>query len=276
MLRDPDGRAFALAPLWHATAIGFMVNNLLPARAGEVARAYVAKRQLAVRFTTAIASVAVERVFDGLVLVGLMALVLAWPASPGLGVISGSPIGAIAAGVAILFALILLAALAAAYRPGTASRLMSRPIHALLPTRLADRAEHMVEGALAGLAVLRHGPRLVGVVAWSFVLWGVSAASFALAFRAFGLVLPFQAALLLQGVVALGVALPASPGFWGPFEAATRLTLTLYGVGAEQAVSYAVTYHLTTFLPITLLGLYSQSRVHVRLAELRAADGERG
>src|SRR5207244_8277610 len=77
--------------------------------------------------------------------------------------------------------------------------------------------------------------------------------------------------LLLQGIIGFGVALPSSPGFVGVFEAATRATLAVYGIGATRAVSYAVGYHLTTFVPITLLGLYSLSRMRLHLAELRAA-----
>jgi uncharacterized membrane protein YbhN (UPF0104 family) len=67
--------------------------------------------------------------------------------------------------------------------------------------------------------------------------------------------------------------LPSSPGFFGPFEAVTRLTLGLYGIGADQAVSYAVAYHIGGFIPITLLGLYSLSRTQVRLGELRRGNG---
>jgi len=78
-------------------------------------------------------------------------------------------------------------------------------------------------------------------------------------------------ALLLQGLIGFGVALPASPGFVGVFEAATRATLAIYGIDATRAVSYAVAYHVTTFFPITLLGLYSLSRLRLHLAELRAA-----
>src|SRR6266550_1138431 len=79
ILRDADGRPFPWMPLWHATTIGFMANNLLPARAGEFARAYVASRQLPVRFTTSLGSIAVERVFDALVMLGLMAVAIAAP-----------------------------------------------------------------------------------------------------------------------------------------------------------------------------------------------------
>ena len=82
ILRDANGQRFPWTPLWHATAIGFMANNLLPARAGEVARAYVASRQLPVRLSTALASLVVERVFDGLVMLGLMAVAIAAPSFP--------------------------------------------------------------------------------------------------------------------------------------------------------------------------------------------------
>lgn len=274
ILRDVDGQRLPWAPLWHATAVGFMANNLLPARAGEFARAYVAKRQLALRFTTALASIGVERVFDGLLLVALMALAIAAPSFPRQATIEGTPVAGIATAVALAFGAVLVVALVAVHRPAFWTAALGRAARRLLPARIADRAVSVVDGLLAGLAVLRSPGRFAGVVAWSVVLWVVNAASFALCFRAFGIAVPAEAALLLQGMIALGVAIPAAPGFWGLFEAAARVTLTLYGIEAEQAVSYAVTYHLTTFLPITLLGLYSQSRVHVRLGELRRVQAE--
>jgi hypothetical protein len=249
-----------------------MANNLLPARAGEVARAYVVNRQLPVRFTTALASVGVERMFDGLVLVSLMAVAISAPSFPPQGNISGTPVSTLAAGVALLFGTALVLALLAAHRPAAATRLAGAAARRVLPASLAGRVTAALEGLLAGLAVLKHPRRFAAVVAWSLLLWLVYAVSFALCFRAFGLPLPFEAALLLQGVIAVGVAIPAAPGFWGVFEAATRVSLVLYGVAPDQAVSYAVTYHVATFVPITLLGLYSQSRVHVHLAELRRAD----
>jgi uncharacterized membrane protein YbhN (UPF0104 family) len=75
---------------------------------------------------------------------------------------------------------------------------------------------------------------------------------------------------LLQGIIGFGVAVPSTPSFFGIFEAATLLTLQLYGVDSSLAVSYALTYHLTTFLPITLLGLWSLSRLRLHLRDLSA------
>ena len=71
-----DGEALPFAPLWHATAIGFMANNLLLARAGEVARAYAASRLTSVRFTNVVATLVVERAMDGLTLVAILAVAI--------------------------------------------------------------------------------------------------------------------------------------------------------------------------------------------------------
>jgi len=271
ILRDVDGHRFPLQPLWHATAIGFMANNLLPARAGEVARAYVATRQVPVRFTTALASIGVERVFDGLVMLGLMAVAIAAPSFPAQALVGGRSLAAVAATGALAFGTILIIALLVVHRPAPWLRFFGRLAQRLLPAGAAARVMHAAEGIVAGLTVLKSPTRFAGVVAWSLVLWIKNAAAFAICFRAFGLDVPLEAALLLQGIIGFGVAVPSTPGFVGVFEAATLLTLRLYGVDASQAVSYALTYHVTTFIPITLLGLWSLSRLHLGLRDLSAA-----
>ncbi|HKW40782.1 MAG TPA: lysylphosphatidylglycerol synthase transmembrane domain-containing protein [Gemmatimonadales bacterium] len=271
ILRDADGRPLPFGPLWHATAIGFMANNLLPVRAGEFARAYAARQALPVRFTTALASVGVERVLDGLVLVGLLTLTLAAPSFPRHAVIGGTSLSGLAAAAAAVFVGLLLIALLVVHRPAFWLHLLGRVARAALPTRLADRVAHAAAGLVAGLDVLRSPVRFLGVLLWSLVLWLVNAGSFAVCFRAFGLSVPPEGALLLQGIIGFGVALPASPGYVGVFEAATRATLAIYGVDATRAVGYALAYHVGTFFPITLLGLLSLSRMRLHLRELRAA-----
>jgi uncharacterized protein (TIRG00374 family) len=274
ILRDVDGHRFPWLPLWHATAIGFMANNLLPARAGEVARAYAARRQLPVRFTTALASIGVERVFDGLVMLGLMAVAIAAPSFPSQTAVGGRSLAALATTAALLFGGVLVVALLVVHRPAPWLALLGRIVRRLFPTRAAERLMGWAEGLVEGLVVLKSPGRFAGVVLWSLVLWIVNAAAFAVCFRAFGLTVPLEAALLLQGIIGFGVAVPSTPGFVGVFEAATRVTLAIYGVDPSQAVSYALTYHLTTFLPITVLGLWSLSRLQLRLGELSAPEGE--
>ncbi|OLC08269.1 MAG: hypothetical protein AUH41_08690 [Gemmatimonadetes bacterium 13_1_40CM_66_11] len=274
ILRGVNGQAFPFTRLWHATTIGFMANNLLPARAGEFARAYVASRQLPVRFTTALGSVGVERIFDALVMLALMAVAIAAPSFPAHALVRGQSVSTIAASTALLFGLLLVVALLIANRPGPWLAFVERFARRFLPVRAADRVVRASDGIVAGLAVLKSPARFAGVVLWSLVLWITNAAAFAICFRAFGLAVPLEAALLLQGIIGFGVAVPSTPSFLGVFEAATLLTLKLYGVDPNLAVSYALTYHLTTFLPITLLGLWSLSRLHIRLRDLSSATEE--
>jgi uncharacterized protein (TIRG00374 family) len=134
-------------------------------------------------------------------------------------------------------------------------------VRAVVPSdRVALRLIELIEGIRQGLSVLRSPARFAGVAAWSVILWLVNALSFYLAFQAFELPVNFAGALVLQGVLAFGIAVPSAPGYVGPFEAAITAVLAIYGIGASQAVAYAVGYHLTTFIPITLLGVWSATR----------------
>lgn len=276
-LLKADGEALRWKPLWHATAIGFMANNLLPARAGELARAYAARRLAGVRFTAAVGSVAVERVLDGLVLAALLAGAIIWGGFGTGTAVGGVRLGRVALGAGLVFVPALAVAFALVHRPQLALGAARRVFHRLLPARAAERGMSILEGLIGGLDALRSPRRFGLVTAWSLALWVVSAASYWLGFVAFGLAAPPSAALLLQSLIAFGVALPSSPGFFGPFEAVSRATLSLYGIVPAQAVSYAVAYHIAVFLPISALGLWSLSRAHLHLADLKqaAATGRR-
>lgn len=268
-----NGAEIPAVPLWHATAIGFMANNLLPARAGELARTYAAGRLTGVRFSAAVGSVAVERVLDGLVLVGLLAWGIVWGGFAEGTSVAGIPVARVAQVAVLLFVPTLAAAFWLVHWPGPALRVARWLLERVMPRSWAVRVLDILKGLLGGLDALKSPRRFALVAVWSVVIWLTSAASYGLCFLAFDLPVPPSAALLLQGLVAFGVAIPSSPGFFGPFEAVTRATLALYGVAPAPAVSYAVAYHLAVFLPITVLGLWSLSRAHLHLAELKTAAG---
>jgi len=270
-----EGASLPYAPLWHATAIGFMANNLLPARAGEFARAYAAGRLTGVRFSAALASVAIERIMDGIAMVALMTAAIAWGGFAKGTKVGGFSIVGITWTAAVFFAICLAGAVAVVHRPAPALDLARRFVARILPHGMAERALGFLEGVLTGLDALRSLPRFAAVAAWSIAVWCTYAASFWLCFTAFGIAVPWTAPFLLQGLIGFGVAIPSSPGFFGPFEAVTRATLALYGVEAGQAVSYAVSYHLGTFIPISVLGLWSLSRSHLHLAELKGGRRDR-
>jgi len=253
--------------LWHAIAVGFMANNLLPLRAGELVRSYTAARLTGIRFTTVLSSIAVERIFDGLTVVGLLTMALLESDLPRSLSIAGVSVLQLAQGGAVVSAGAFLVAISILAAPATAEKL----IRLLAPARLADRLVKIVEGIRQGLVVLRTPERLLLVVLWSLVLWLANALAFYVGFAAFDIPVSYLGALLLQGLLVLGIAIPSTPGFFGPFEAVIVAVLALYGVANDVAFSFAIAYHITSFLPITLLGLWSLTRVPGGLQGIRQA-----
>jgi uncharacterized protein (TIRG00374 family) len=266
LLRAEDDRPYGWTPLWHAVAMGFAANNLLPFRAGEVVRTAAAARFTGARFSASLASIAVERVFDSLSVVGLLAAALLLPGMPAGLTVAGVPVQRVATSAGLLAA----AALAAAALVAAFPRAAERAVRLAVPSdRLALRLVETIEGVRQGLSVLRSPARLAEVVAWSIGLWLVNGLSFYLAFRAFDFPVGFSGALVVQGVLAFGIAVPSAPGYVGPFEAVITAVLAIYGVGASQAVACAVAYHVTTFFPITLLGIGSAARTGLGLRRAR-------
>ena len=268
LLRDETGAPLRAGPLWHATAIGFMASNLLPFRAGELVRVFAATKLSGARFTATMSSIAVERIFDALAVIGLLGAGLVFSDLPS-GVVVGGVSLARAAQVAGLLALGgLLGAVAIVAFPLAAERLVRR----VLPAgRLVDRIIAMIEGIRHGLASLRSPGLLAGVVLWSIVHWLVNAAALWVSFAAFDIPVGFGGALVLQGVLAIGISVQLTPGFVGQFEAAIVAALALYGISNEVASSYAIAYHGATFVPITLAGAWSLARTPVALSDLRGA-----
>ena len=180
-------------------------------------------------------------------------------------------LGGLIAGTTALFVAILALGVAAVHWPALARTSTRSIAGALLPKKWADKSVAILDGLLDGLDVLRDWRRFAAVSALSLGVWGVNGLSFWFGLVAFNIDTPFTAAFVLQSLIAFGVALPSSPGFFGPFEAVTRATLSLYGVPGGLAVSFAVGYHLLTFLPITVLGLWSLTRARLHLTDLRHA-----
>jgi uncharacterized protein (TIRG00374 family) len=261
-------------PLWRGTAIGMMVNNIAPLRAGEVARAFVLSREdRRVRFTAAFASLVVDRLFDAIVILVLLVAAMAAPSFP-----RGAPIfDRPASQWALLFGGIALAALAAlmvvALFPGRLLSVWDRVAGAVAP-RFAARGRHLLEGFASGLGVLRAPRQFATVLAWSVAQWLVNGASFWIAFAAVDIDAPISAALFLQSLLALGVSIPSSPGFFGPFEAFSRAALAVYGVDGALAVSYAIGYHILSFIPITVMGLWYFARLGLHFRDFRGPQAE--
>ena len=247
--------------LFAVTMIGFMANNVLPARLGEFVRAYTLGRSEALPMSLPFATIVIERVFDGFTLLvfllgGLSFLhptrTLLWAAVLMCGLYAG-----------VLATLVLI-------RTGRGIGAISAGLR-WLPERLEAPARRLFESFRLGLNVLGDARGLLLTAGLSLVIWVVNAAGVQATFAAFSLALPPFASFLLLGTIAVALVLPSAPGYVGAFQVGTVEGLALVGVPRETALSLSIVYQLTNYVPITLVGLAYLSALNLTLGELRAA-----
>ncbi|MCG8467937.1 MAG: flippase-like domain-containing protein, partial [Gemmatimonadetes bacterium] len=262
----PTGEEPPFSSRYAAVSIGFMVNNVIGGRVGEFARAYALSRIEPIGVSAALASLVVERLLDALVLLALLI-----PA-----ILLGAGDVAVSDAVRQIFHVLAVLVSVGLVTLGVLVRFPKRPLrfaehwlHKLGPDRLADRVTGILEAFVGGLGALRHGHVFARALAWSVVVWGFNGFSFYLGFLAFDIVEPgIPGALLLQTIVGAAVALPSTPGFFGPFEFGARLALELYSTEPSLIISFAASYHISTFMPITLIGIWYMRRLGFSRGEL--------
>ncbi len=255
-------------PLWRATAIGVMVTNTVPLRLGELARAYALTRETRVPFSAAFASIAVDRVFDAVVVLALLSVAWLDPALGAGQMILGRPISMVVGGAALVAAAGLIGLYVIVFFPAQLVAIfqaLTRPVSA----RTAERGADLLVKFASGLGVLRQPGRFFTVLAWATAFWVLNGFAFWVGFRAVGIDVPISAAYLVQGFIAMGVALPQAPAFVGTFHFFGREGLALYGVDPTLAVTWAIGFHLLSFIPITLIGLVYFLRLGLHFRELR-------
>jgi glycosyltransferase 2 family protein len=268
---EPVAAGVSLGKLWRSIAIGMMVNNVAFARAGEPARAFALTREEPrVSFAASFASLAVDRIFDALVIFGLMFAAMLDPRFPrGMlsgGVLGGTGIVGMAAVTGALYLIVFFPD-----RTITLYELFARRV----APRFEERGKRLLVAFAQGLSVLRSPGRFVSVLWWTLLHWLVNAFAFWIAFKAVGIHAPFSATLFLQGIIAIGVALPSTPGFFGVWEAAAQAGLTVFGVPKDLALTWAVGFHILSFIPITVIGIYYFLRLGLSLEEIgRSGDGK--
>lgn len=261
-----------LGPLWRATAIGMMVNNVVPARAGEIARAFALTREAPVPFSSAIASLAVDRIFDALTVLLLASVAMMDPNFPSNGTIAGQPLSSWAAGTGLIVVVAMAGLYSLVFFPKFLVRLFE-----IFARRMAPAIEEKGRTALIsfsdGLSVLRHPGHFLAVLAWAIMHWLVNALAFWMGMKAVGIAVPYSAVLIIQALIAMGVAVPSAPGFFGVFEKLAVLSLGLFAVGAKAATSWAIGYHVLSFIPITVIGAYYFAALGLNIREINASTG---
>lgn len=235
------------ATLYPIVIIGYMANNLLPLRTGEFVRAYVLGERHKVSKMSTLGTIAVERVFDGVVLVSLLILA---------GAILGlsSELQTLAVVMALAFAALLTLFIFVASSPDRASRWTERLV-GLLPHSLQERTRGLTDSFLEGLQGLQSPYLVILVLAISLGAWLLEALMYYLVGLSFNIGEGFAAYLMVAAAANLAITLPSTSGGIGPFELLAKETLTFLGVGSALASAYAVALHGLLLLPVIVAGL---------------------
>jgi glycosyltransferase 2 family protein len=239
-----------LRRLFPVVVIGYMGNNVYPFRAGEVLRSYVLRRRENIPMSASLATVIVERVFDGLVM--LIFVFAALPLAP---LPSESlRLTVILASVAFFGAMIVFFAAAAV--PERATTLANWFSDRLLPERLRRPFMDITSRFLSGLESLRSFRNVLMIFLTSIVIWLLETVKYWFVMHAFPFEVSFFALMLMNGVVNLATTLPSAPGYVGTFDAPGIAVLVLYRVEQSVATAYTLVLHAALWLPVTLLGAY--------------------
>lgn len=260
--RVPVGAAFA------ATAVGFAANNL-PGKVGEVLRPYLLSRSQKLPFSPLLASILLERVFDGASVIFFFVLAM------GIGLPRASGFARLLVPAALLAGLVAAVLFAVFWRP-QAERLFERMCR-WLPVKFQKRATDFALTFVDGFASLKSPGLLVAITAGSLAMWFVINLQIYCVLKAFGLTLPLSAAYVVTAAAVLGLAVP-TPGGLGSYQVAVQIALTdVFSVSRTTATSVALVAWATSFVLITLIGLAilaaSGGRGAVAKARDRAAGG---
>jgi uncharacterized protein (TIRG00374 family) len=253
--------------LYGPLMIGFMANNLLPARMGEFVRAYSLNRVAGTPKTLGLSTVVLERVFDGLTLVAVLLVLALFRALPAF----GAPLAYVAGA---LFAVATLGAWLMISNEALALRLV-RAVTSPFPEALSELAERKAQSFAAGLRSLRRPRTLLLIAALSATVWACEALSYYLLLLGFGDTLGLAAALpaafFLTVVINLGIMIPSAPGYVGTFEGAGVSALAPFGVAAERALALTIVAHAVQWLLVTGIGVALLARAGMSLRGATAA-----
>jgi uncharacterized protein (TIRG00374 family) len=266
--------------------ICFGFNCLLPGRVGEVMRAWLVGTRKQTGVATALATVVAERVLDSVTLIGMLAFSLAIlppmdPTMPPIHVwgysVQASQFNQLSHKIVLLSA-ILVTGMIVFMIPLT-QRIMHRLIEASpLKAGLKGKLRHLLDQFAQGFHALQQPWVLVQILFHSVALWVLIGVSNLMVARGFGLAMTLPQAVALMVIIAIFITVPATPGYWGLFEAGTIFSLIVLRVlpveKQSQALAYALMTHLVQYLPLVAMGLLFAWQMQVKPTAAEALTEE--
>jgi uncharacterized protein (TIRG00374 family) len=277
---------------FHPMMIGFMLNCILPGRIGELARPAILQKKDNIPFSTGLATVAAERLFDIILLIILAIIVFAFVhIDPALDISFGKyhlnreTLIAIGAGMFKLSAALITGVIIISF--SATQKVIKRLIMALpaifffagsdFKNRMQEKICTPLIGFLENFAlgfVLIKNPKKVGIcIVLSTIIWGLAAFSYyVMALGCPGIRLSYFEIIAIMIIICLFIALPSVPGFWGLWEAGGVFALSLFGISAKEALGFTLANHIIQMVPVIIIGMVSAMTIGVNIWRLSSCN----
>jgi uncharacterized protein (TIRG00374 family) len=261
--------------LFSATVIGYMANNLLPARLGEFVRAYVLAEKESLGTTPVFATLVLDRLFDGFtVLLILLVTFFSVRLPEGMEHVQH---GLVVGGYVTLVFYVCVIAFISILKMQTVRTLkITAKILQPFPAKVAENVIPVLGSFIEGLKLSARPTDLLALIGSSLVTWAFAVYALDMVLRAFGVHIPITAAMFIMVFLVFAVMIPASPGYVGTYHAACMYGLMAFAIEKEKALSIALIVHGVNFFPVIALGLFYLWRDNLSLAEVKEKSSHQG
>ena len=241
--------------LFSITSVGLMGILLLPARTGEFLRPYFISQEKGIDFRSAMATIVVERVLDGLTIMGFFIWIILFSQLPSWVYRAGY------VSLAVFLAILSVLLLTIKKKEGALN--LVRFFSGIFPNRVQVGIQEFINSFAEGLRILPDWRSVGFVIGLSLVIWILMGIVFYIIFQSFYFKLPLMAAYTVLVIVVIGVMIPGAPGFVGNFHLFCILALSLFGIPKPEALSYAIVSHLVHVLFTLALGVAFLPKVKI-------------
>lgn len=267
-------KTIPLSSLYPATIIGYMANNLLPARLGEFVRAYILAQREQLETPSVFASLVIDRLFDGFTVLIMLLITLFTVRLP-----QGMEDSAMAlkAGGAVMFLLYCGVLLFLFLLKHQTMRTLSGVGFLLkpFPKRFSDRLIPMLGSFIGGIRLSSRSGHIAAILVSSLLIWTFAVLPVDMTLRSFGINLPITASMFIMVLLVFAVMVPASPGFIGTYHYACFKGLSVFGVPEATSISIALIIHGTAFFPVIIAGFYHLWSNKISLNDIQRAEEAR-
>jgi len=259
----PPARRPGLGVCLTVLGIGNMANFLLPGRAGDLARCVLLGRTDSLTESSrTLATLAVEKVLDGLALVG-MVLFSIWALHPPYWVLELLRVAI------LIFGGVLALLIALRYRTRTLIGSVRRIFRLVHLSSLEEKFDGLLTSFADGLSAVSSAGRMLTLLLMTAAIWTTEAGSIWGLARALGLAVSLKSAVVASAVLGLGLMIPAAPGGLGTYELFGTEAFKLAGIAASSALALTVVIHAWVFVANIVVGICLLAVKGISLAQLR-------